>query len=195
MAVIHIHSWICVEVATSSVAAVRQRDTYVLKDLAKELNFTYTAFGPAVFPEDDISAGALTLTDAWGNTLEPVPVTPAGEDSESARWQLLSGTIKATFNSHRSLDGATNIFVIPGIAETRVRVPFRFALNSRLTYMGHAPQIQRPIGNSRATSSGTTIKMGNTESILVPSMNVCFYPQSSGRGYINKLCRHTSRQF
>ena len=115
MAVIRFHSWICVEVATSSVAAVRQRDAYVLKDLAKELNLTYTTFGPAIFREDGISAGTLTLTDAWGNILEPAPVTPAGEDS--ALWQLLSGTIKATFNSHRSLDGATNlnIFVIPGI--------------------------------------------------------------------------------
>jgi hypothetical protein len=59
------------------------------------------------------AAGTLTLTEAWDTPLEPAPITPFGEDS--APWQLLSGTIKATFNAHRGLDGADNIFVSPGI--------------------------------------------------------------------------------
>ncbi|KAI0277859.1 hypothetical protein BGY98DRAFT_934111 [Russula aff. rugulosa BPL654] len=69
-----------------------------------------------------------TLTEAWDDTpLEPAPITPFGEDS--APWQLLSGTIKATFNAHRGLDGADNIF------------------------------IRGTIGTSRATLSGITIMM------------------------------------
>jgi Gly-Xaa carboxypeptidase len=98
---------------TSSVAAVRQRDRDVPKQLAREFNLTYTAFGSAISTEDGPGVGTLTLTEAWGTHLEPAPITPFGEDS--APWQLLSGTIKATFNAHRGLDGADNIFVSPGI--------------------------------------------------------------------------------
>ena len=99
--------------ASSSVAAVKHRDTEVLKLLAEEFNLTYTAFGSEISIGDGTAAGTLTLTDAWGAALEPAPVTPTGEDS--APWQLLSGTVKATYNAHRSLEGAHNIFVSPGI--------------------------------------------------------------------------------
>ena len=104
-----IHPWL----TSSSVAAVQQRDTDVLRQLATEFNLTYTAFGSAISPEDGPTAGTLTLTDAFGTALEPAPVTPFGEDS--APWQLLSGTIKATYNAHRGLSGEDNIFVSPGI--------------------------------------------------------------------------------
>ncbi|KAH9975657.1 carboxypeptidase S [Russula compacta] len=97
----------------SSVAAVKQRDTDVLKLLAEEFNLTYTAFGSEISIGDGTTAGKLTLTDAWGTALEPAPVTPTGENS--APWQLLSGTVKATYNAHRSLEGANNIYVSPGI--------------------------------------------------------------------------------
>ena len=99
--------------ASSSVSAVQERDTDVLKHLAKEFNLTYTAFGLEISTEDGPAAGTLTLTHAFGTVLEPAPVTPTSEDS--AAWQLLSGTIKATFNAHRGLDGADNIIVSPGI--------------------------------------------------------------------------------
>ncbi|KAH9987513.1 hypothetical protein BJV77DRAFT_1070482 [Russula vinacea] len=101
-----IHPWL----TSSSVAAVQQRDTDVLRQLATEFNLTYTAFGSAISPEDGPTAGTLTLTDAFGTALEPAPVTPFGEDS--APWQLLSGTIKATYNAHRGLSGEDNIFVV-----------------------------------------------------------------------------------
>lgn len=98
---------------SSSVAEVQRRDTQVLKHLAKEFNLTYIAFGTEISTENSTAAGTLTLTDAWSTALGPAPVTPTGGDS--APWQLLSGTIKATYNAHRSLEGANNIFVIPGI--------------------------------------------------------------------------------
>jgi Gly-Xaa carboxypeptidase len=104
-----IHPWL----TSSSVVAVQQRDKDVLKHLAKEFNLTYTAFGSAISTEDGPTAGTLTLTDAWGTALEPAPVTPF--DENSAPWQLLGGTIKATFNAHRGLSGEDNIFVSPGI--------------------------------------------------------------------------------
>lgn len=57
--------------------------------------------------------GALELSDAFHAALEPAPITPT--DKNAAPYQLLSGTIKATYNAHRSLDGAENIIVAPGI--------------------------------------------------------------------------------
>ncbi|KAN0104011.1 hypothetical protein V8E52_011412 [Russula decolorans] len=58
-----------------------QRD--VLKQLAREFNITYTAFGSEISTEDGPTAGTLTLTEAWGTPLEPAPITPFGEDSAS----------------------------------------------------------------------------------------------------------------
>jgi hypothetical protein len=104
-----IYPWL----AGSSVAAVQKRDTDVPKHLAEELNLTYTAFGSAISTQYGPSAGTLKLSEAWGTELEPAPVTPSDEDS--APWRLFSGTIKATFNAHRGLDGPNNIFVSPGI--------------------------------------------------------------------------------
>ena len=103
-------------ITSNSVAAVQQHDIDVLKRLARDFNLTYTAFGSEISTEDGPTAGTLTLTEAWGTQrppLVPAPLTPFGEDS--APWLLLSGTIKATFNAHRGLDGADNIFVSPGI--------------------------------------------------------------------------------
>ncbi|KAN0102521.1 hypothetical protein V8E52_011866, partial [Russula decolorans] len=51
-----------------------QRD--VLKQLAREFNITYTAFGSEISTEDGPTAGTLTLTEAWGTPLEPAPITP-----------------------------------------------------------------------------------------------------------------------
>ena len=100
--------------ANSSVAAVQKRDASLLKHLAKEFNLTYTAFGSVISTEDGLSVGTLTLTDSWGTALEPAPTTPTGEDS--APWQLLSGTIKATYNAHRGQEGEDTIIVSPGTA-------------------------------------------------------------------------------
>ncbi|KAG2121218.1 hypothetical protein BD769DRAFT_1671694 [Suillus cothurnatus] len=63
--------------------------------------------------EDAPSYGTLILSTAFGDGLEPAPVTPSGEDA--APFQLLSGTIKATYNSHRNISGSDAIIVSPGI--------------------------------------------------------------------------------
>ncbi|KAI0289559.1 carboxypeptidase S [Russula brevipes] len=131
----------------SSVAAVKRRDAHVLEHLAKEFNLTYTAFGIAISPQDGPSAGTLTLSDPWDTALEPAPVTPTGEDS--APWQLLSGTIKATFNAHRGLDGADNIFVSPGIMSGNSDTAFYWKLTRHIIRYNH----QRG-GDGRAPING-----------------------------------------
>jgi len=119
----------------SSVAAVKERDTNVLKALAKEFNLTYTAFGSAISAEDGTAAGILTLTDAWGTALEPAPVTPTSGDS--VPWQLLSGTIKATFNAHRGLEGEDNIFVSPGIMTGNTDTRYYWKLTRHIVRYNH----------------------------------------------------------
>lgn len=97
----------------SSVAEVEKHDTHLLKHLAKHFNLTYTAFGEKFTNENAPASGALTLSDAFGGSLEPAPITPTGNGA--APYQLLSGTIKATFNAHRSLDDANAIIVAPSM--------------------------------------------------------------------------------
>jgi Gly-Xaa carboxypeptidase len=99
----------------SSVGAVKEHDTALLKKLAHEFNLTYSAFGSAISPQAGElapSKGTLTLSDAWGTGLEPAPVTPTGK---SPAFVLLSGTIKATYNAHRGLEGDKTIGIAPSI--------------------------------------------------------------------------------
>jgi Gly-Xaa carboxypeptidase len=97
----------------SSTAATKARDIELLKSLANDFNLSYTAFGSRISNEDAPSYGTLILSTAFGDGLEPAPVTPSGEDA--APFQLLSGTIKATYNSHRNISGSDAIIVSPGI--------------------------------------------------------------------------------
>jgi hypothetical protein len=186
-----IHPWL----TSSSVAAVQQRDTDVLRQLAKEFNLTYTAFGSEISTEDD-PAGTLTLTDAFGTALEPAPVTPVGEDS--APWQLLSGTIKATYNVHRGLNGEDNIFVSPGIMTGNTGGCARPVCGYReIDNMECGEQIRGTIGTSHATLSGTATMTGETVSQIrtesIPSTNVCLDPSSESRlQVLISFGRHTS---
>jgi Gly-Xaa carboxypeptidase len=75
---------------------------------------TYNAFGRRISEEGAPASGSLTLSDAYNGGLEPAPITPTGKDA--APYQLLSGTIKATYNVHRSLlDNDESVIVTPGI--------------------------------------------------------------------------------
>ncbi|KAH9066865.1 hypothetical protein EDB87DRAFT_1678703 [Lactarius vividus] len=119
----------------SSVSVVQHHDTNILKHLADEFNLSFTAFGLDVTPDGAPSAGKLTLTDAWESGLEPAPVTPTDEDS--APWRLLSGTIKATYNAHRGLEGADNIFVSPGVMSGNTDTRYYWKLTSHIVRYNH----------------------------------------------------------
>ncbi|KAG6886230.1 hypothetical protein C0993_010792 [Termitomyces sp. T159_Od127] len=97
----------------SSVGEIKAHDTELLSRLAKDFNLTYTAFGKEFFVEGEPSAGKLTLSDAYGTALEPAPVTSTSPDA--VPWYILSGTIKGTYDSHRSLTSANEIIVSPGM--------------------------------------------------------------------------------
>ena len=98
----------------SSLDEIKARDTKLLDSLAKAFNLTYEAFGKTISEEGAPSSGTLTLSDPDNLGLEPAPITPTGEDA--APYHLLSGTIKATYNAHRSILNTTDaIIVAPGM--------------------------------------------------------------------------------
>jgi Gly-Xaa carboxypeptidase len=93
---------------------VKAHDTALLTSLGKEFNLTYNAFGSRISEEGAPATGSLTLSDAYNGDLEPAPITPTGKDD--APYQLLSGTIRATYNVYRSLsDEDESIIVAPSV--------------------------------------------------------------------------------
>ncbi|KAG1813402.1 hypothetical protein EV424DRAFT_1541815 [Suillus variegatus] len=119
----------------SSIAATKVRDIELLKSLANDFNLSYTAFGSYVSNEDAPSYGTLTLSTAFGDGLEPAPVTPSGEDA--APFRLLSGTIKAAYNSHRNISGSDAIIVSPGIMSGNTDTRFYWKLTDHIFRYGH----------------------------------------------------------
>ncbi|KDQ26780.1 hypothetical protein PLEOSDRAFT_31133 [Pleurotus ostreatus PC15] len=121
----------------SSVAATVEHDTQLLKNLANKFNLTYTSFGAQISAKDAPSSGTLALSDAWGTALEPAPITPTGRDA--APYALLAGTIKATFNSHRSLQG-DNIAMSPGIMTGNTDTRYYWKLSDHIFRYNHQNQ-------------------------------------------------------
>jgi len=119
----------------SSLSEVQAHDTYLLKHLAKTFNLTYSAFGTQVSEEGAPASGTLTLSDAFQNGLEPAPITPTGPDV--APYQLLSGTIKATYNAHRSIDDPDSIIVAPGIMSGNTDTRFYWKLSQHIFRYNH----------------------------------------------------------
>ncbi|KAJ8521566.1 hypothetical protein ONZ45_g1729 [Pleurotus djamor] len=129
----------------SSVSETMEHDTALLKGLAKKFNLTYTAFGENIIQADN-SKGSLSLSDAWGTALEPAPKTPT--DRNAAPFALLSGTIKATYNAHRSITG-DNIVVGPGIMSGNTDTRYYWKLSDHIFRYGHHNQ-----GSSKNLLSG-----------------------------------------
>ena len=108
---------------SSSVDQAKARDTKLLGSLAREFNLTYEAFGRLLSEEGATSSGTLTLSDIERTCLEPAPITPTGE---AEPYRLLSGTIKATYNAHRSIKGGKSpIIVAPSMMPGNTGKPFK----------------------------------------------------------------------
>jgi len=119
----------------SSVGAVKEHSTALLKSVAAGFNLSYTAFGSSV-TGDAPGYGTLTLSDAWGTALDPAPITPTGQDA--APFQLLSGTIRATWNSHRSIqEEADGITVIPSLVSGNTDTRYYWKLTSHIFRYSH----------------------------------------------------------
>lgn len=55
------------------------------------------------------SAGHVVLSDAFGNELEPSPITPMGSEDP---YQILAGTVKATLESSKGYN-ASGVVLAP----------------------------------------------------------------------------------
>ncbi|KAF8337820.1 hypothetical protein F5887DRAFT_983763 [Amanita rubescens] len=116
----------------SSVSAVQSYDTERLKGLASSYNLTFDAFGNITDP-DAPSSGILTLSDAFHTGLEPAPLTPVN----ATPYHLLSGTIKTTYNSHRSIKGRDNIYVAPGMMAGNTDTRYYWNLSQHIFRYNH----------------------------------------------------------
>lgn len=85
-------------------------DTELLKPVAAKFNLSLTSFGKPITDPSVPSYGSATLSNPWGTQLEPAPISPY---TGSAAFDLLSGTIKSVYNTHRGLGGDDNIKVYP----------------------------------------------------------------------------------
>ncbi|KAI0367059.1 carboxypeptidase S [Pilatotrama ljubarskyi] len=128
----------------SSVDAVKEHDTALLKGLAQDFNLSYTAFGSQITGKEP-AYGTLTISDAWGAALEPAPISPI----DAPEYALLSGTIKATYNAHRELEGDDNIVVAPGIMSGNTDTRYYWALTPHIYRYNHHNS-----GNGTALSNG-----------------------------------------
>ncbi|THH02683.1 hypothetical protein EW026_g205 [Hermanssonia centrifuga] len=99
-----------------SIEDVQKHDTELLKHLASAFNLSYTAFGQKITEPDVPAYGTLTIDEAWGAALAPAPITPSSGD-DAAPFNLLAGTVKATYDAHRNIsDGnGDGVVVSPGI--------------------------------------------------------------------------------
>ena len=127
----------------SSVGEVQAHDTALLKHLAKKFNLTYSAFGGQISEEGAPASGTLTLSNAFRNGLEPAPITPTGADA--APYQLLSGTIKATYNAHRSINDANSIIVAPSIMSGNTDTRFYWKLSPHIFRYNHHNSVGRSV--------------------------------------------------
>ncbi|KAK7686368.1 hypothetical protein QCA50_010592 [Cerrena zonata] len=96
----------------SSLEEVKRQYINTLETLTAEFNLSFNAFGEDITNSSIDSYGKLTLSDAYQDALEPAPTTPTSKDA--APYQLLAGTIRATYSIHRGGDDS-EVIVSPGI--------------------------------------------------------------------------------
>jgi Gly-Xaa carboxypeptidase len=127
-----------------------------LKHPAGTFNLTFSAFGTLVSEEGVPASGTLTLSDAFQVGLEPAPITPTGADA--APYQLLSGTIKATYNAHRSNDTTDSVIVAPGIMSGNTDTRFYWNLSPHIfRYNHHNAAGKNPLSGVHTVNEFTNV--------------------------------------
>ena len=97
----------------SSPAELMDRFTTITLPVAAKHNMTLDAFGKTVGMQGP-SWGTIRLYDAFNSSLVPAPVTPT---TGSGPYELLSGTILSTLQTHLRTDGLpTSVVVSPGLS-------------------------------------------------------------------------------
>ncbi|KAG6373800.1 hypothetical protein JVT61DRAFT_5945 [Boletus reticuloceps] len=120
----------------SSVAATLNHDASLIEPLAKEYNLSYTAFDDHMDGDMKPSGpGKVMLSTVFEARLEPAPITPTEEGA--GPYQVLSGSIKTAYNSHRGISGDDHIIVSPGIMSGNTDTKFYWKLTPHIFRYGH----------------------------------------------------------
>jgi len=119
----------------SSVKAVQHHDTSILEDLASEFNLSLTAFGQGISQRDGPAYGSLILSEAFNSSLEPAPITPTGHNA--APYRLLSGTIKATYETGRFNDNEGQLAIAPFMGGGNTDTQFYWNLTRHIFRYNH----------------------------------------------------------
>ncbi|KAJ7895118.1 hypothetical protein B0H13DRAFT_2234604 [Mycena leptocephala] len=128
----------------SSVRAVRERNTALLKPLAERFNLAFNAFGVKVSEPGAPASGHLALTDM--SALEPAPVTPTS-GGNSIPYQVLSGSIRATYNTRRFANGDdSTVIVAPSIMSGNTDTRYYWKISSHIFRYGHGNSAGAPEG-------------------------------------------------
>ena len=96
------------------MGATKEHDTKTIQHLASHFNLSVKAFGKQLTDADVPAYGTLELSDAWGASLEPAPITPSSGE-EAGAFRLLAGTIKSVYREHRNATNDEIVVVSPGI--------------------------------------------------------------------------------
>ncbi|KAJ3990126.1 hypothetical protein F5890DRAFT_1399401 [Lentinula detonsa] len=131
----------------SSVNETAAHDTQTITGIARAFNLTLRAFGEDVIPASAYllsePKGHIELSQAFNHELEPAPRTPtSGKDSEP--WNFLSGTIKATYDAHRSFRGtdgeeskSKSVIVSPGMSTGNTDTKYYWNLTRHIFRYNH----------------------------------------------------------
>ncbi|KAJ7650979.1 hypothetical protein FB45DRAFT_889258 [Roridomyces roridus] len=120
----------------SSVAAVHAYDAALLQPLAERFNLTFKAFGSEMSEPLLSASGALTMEGLY--PLEPAPVSPT-HGAEAEAFRLLSGSIRATFDSRRgAAAGGESVVVVPASGTGNTDTQFYWSLSPHIFRYGHS---------------------------------------------------------
>ncbi|KAF9530344.1 carboxypeptidase S [Crepidotus variabilis] len=138
----------------SSLKEVQERDAALLRKLARKFNLAYEAFGNTITKASASTSGSLVISDWQGTALDVAPVTPYGKDA--APYQLLAGTIKATYNAHRGISEGEgkSIIVAPGIMSGNTDTRFYWNLSQHIFRYNHGNGGNGSIENEKAGLGG-----------------------------------------
>ncbi|KAL4076563.1 hypothetical protein V8B97DRAFT_2102693 [Scleroderma yunnanense] len=119
----------------SSLGETKSHHTNLLKSLAHAFNLSFVAFGANITNPTAPAYGSLNLSEASEHEpREPAPITPI---DGAVPFGLLSGTIKAAYNTHRGIEGDDNIIVGPGIMPGNTDTKHYWRLTPHIFRYGH----------------------------------------------------------
>ncbi|KAF6761486.1 carboxypeptidase s [Ephemerocybe angulata] len=118
---------------TSSLSAVQKRYEDILKPLARKHGMPFEAFGERI--ADGSSPYYLIVSNATAHGVDPAPFSPTRP--EDAPFQLLSGTIKATYSVHRHLKNVDEVVVAPGMMPGNTDTRYYWDLSRHIFRYNH----------------------------------------------------------